>query len=65
MRKLQLHLGYLLIGILMTAGAYAQGGRTALGIRLTPDGGGFSGKFFTDRSLAIETQLNVGGLLSG
>jgi len=32
-----------------------------LGIRLNPDGGGITGKFFFDRHLALEAQLNVSG----
>ena len=33
----------------------------ALGIRATPDGGGFTGKFFLDHNWAIEAQLNASG----
>lgn len=32
-----------------------------LGIRLNPDGAGFTGKFFLDRNWAIEGQLNASG----
>ena len=32
-----------------------------LGFRATPDGGGFTGKFFLDRYLAIEAQMNASG----
>ena len=32
-----------------------------LGVRLDPDGAGFTGKFFLDRHLAIEGQLNASG----
>lgn len=45
--------------------SFAQKGQTGLGLRLTPDGGGFTGKFFIDRNLAIEAQLNAGGIFGG
>lgn len=47
---------------IMTTAAFAQKGNVALGLRATPDGGGFSGKFFVDRNMAIEGQMNAGGI---
>lgn len=44
--------------------AHAQGGDAAIGLRLTPDGAGFTGKFFVDKPLAIEAQLNAGGIFA-
>ena len=44
---------------------HAQNGGTALGLRLTPDGGGFTGKFYANRNVAIEVQLNAGGVMGG
>lgn len=41
---------------------FAQKANTALGLRATPDGGGFTGKFFIDPNLAIEAQVNAGGI---
>ncbi len=43
--------------------ASAQNGSVALGLRATPDGGGFTAKFFTTPNWVIETQLNAGGLM--
>lgn len=59
---------------LCVVGAFAQKGRpvspqgsalnsnVGLGLRLTPDGGGFTGKFFLNKYVAIEAQLNAGGI---
>jgi hypothetical protein len=58
---------------LCVAGAFAQKGKpmpqgsalnsnVGLGVRLTPDGGGFTGKFFLNKYIAIEAQLNAGGI---
>ena len=60
MKKVLLFLG----GLIMMActEANAQAGRTGIGIRLTPDGAGFTGKHFIDRNLAFEGQLNAGGI---
>jgi hypothetical protein len=59
----------LLTGLLLSFGfsykAQAQGSRTGLGLRLSPDGAGFTGKFFVDRNLAVEAQLNAGGVFGG
>lgn len=49
----------------MTANqAFAQRGDIGLGARLTPDGGGFTGKFFLTKDVAIEAQLNAGGIFA-
>jgi len=65
MKKVLLFLsGLLFIGCLSQP-AFAQGGRTGLGLRMSPDGAGFTGKFFVDRNLAIEAQLNAGGVFGG
>lgn len=42
---------------------FAQKGDIALGIRATPDGGGFSSKYFLDRNLAFEGLINAGGMI--
>lgn len=52
-----------IMSIASITAANAQSNDVALGLRATPDGGGFSAKFFVDRNLAIETQLNAGGLI--
>jgi len=44
--------------------ANAQATRMAIGARATPDGLGASFKGFLDRNLAIEAQLNVGGIIT-
>jgi hypothetical protein len=36
--------------------------KVALGLRATPDGGGFNAKFFMNRNMAIELQANAGGI---
>ena len=36
-------------------------GPVAFGLRASPDGGGFSAKFFLDKNIAIEAQLNGSG----
>lgn len=46
----------------VSANSSAVNGNVGLGIRLTPDGGGFTGKFFLNRYVAIEAQLNAGGI---
>ncbi len=65
MKKLLRIAGILLTGLMISAPASAQPGRTGLGLRLSPDGAGFTGKFFVDRNLAIEAQLNAGGAFAG
>ena len=65
MKKGLLLLSAILFSVCAAFQADAQAGRTALGLRMTPDGGGFTGKFFVDRNLAIETQLNAGGVFGG
>jgi hypothetical protein len=44
---------------------YAQNGKVALGFRATPDGGGFTGKFYGNKHMAVEAQLNAGGVFGG
>lgn len=61
MKKLMLSLGTALM-VFSTVEAQAQSG--AIGLRATPDGGGFTGKAYMSRYLAFEGQLNFGGLLS-
>ncbi|MBS1584744.1 MAG: hypothetical protein JSS82_04295 [Bacteroidetes bacterium] len=60
MKKICLFTTALLITLFTALAANAQVG---LGLRLTPDGGGFTGKFFVDRHVAVEAQLNAGGVL--
>ena len=65
MKKVLLALSGLLLTLSLSYNAQAQGSRTGLGLRLSPDGAGFTGKFFMDRNLAIEAQLNAGGVFGG
>jgi hypothetical protein len=65
MKKVLLAITGLLLSFGIAQTANAQAGSTALGLRLTPDGGGFTGKHFLDRNLAIEGQLNAGGVFGG
>lgn len=44
---------------------YAQRGDAAIGLRATPDGGGFNIKAYLTKNLAFEGQLNAGGLIGG
>lgn len=44
----------------MTTTVNAQ--NAGIGIRATPDGGGFNGKFMVGKYLALEGQLNIGGI---
>ncbi|HEY9177668.1 MAG TPA: hypothetical protein VIN07_08265 [Flavipsychrobacter sp.] len=60
MKKLMLLLSAMML--ILSINTYAQGG--AIGLRATPDGGGFTGKAYMSRYLAFEGQLNFGGLLS-
>lgn len=54
-----------LLGLFCSAQeALAQKGQAALGLRLSPDGGGLSGKYFLDQNIAFEGQLNAGGIFS-
>lgn len=48
-----------------TISASAQYGTTSAGLRLSPDGLGFSGKHFVRNNLAFEAQFNAGGIMSG
>lgn len=56
-----------LFGMLLTTGigytAKAQSGMVGLGLRATPDGGGFNVKYFIDQNLSFEGQMNAGGIL--
>lgn len=61
MKKIVLCLSALLM---IAAGARAQRS-TGIGVRLTPDGLGFTGKFFMDRNIAFEGQVNAGGVMGG
>jgi hypothetical protein len=42
--------------------ACAQKGDLSVGLRMTPDGAGLTGKYFLDRNIAFEGQLNAGGV---
>lgn len=54
--------GIIAAALLMSFSANAQLGRGGIGIRATPDGGGFTGKAYIGRHLAFEGMLNVGGV---
>lgn len=62
MRKMILLFSGFILTALNTTTANAQKGNVGLGMRLTPDGGGFTVKYFLDRNLALEGQLNAGGI---
>ncbi|HXS37352.1 MAG TPA: hypothetical protein VN721_11675 [Flavipsychrobacter sp.] len=66
MKKVFSFLFIVLMIFCFSPSVFAQGrGDIALGLRFTPDGGGFTGKFFLDQNFAIEAQLNAGGLFDG
>jgi hypothetical protein len=66
MKKIILTLAGLIALTFSGLDASAQNnGSVALGLRMTPDGGGFSAKFFTTPNWVIETQLNAGGVFGG
>lgn len=64
MKKMILLFSSLAITALATHSAHAQRGDIGLGARLTPDGAGFTGKFFLTKDLAFEAQLNAGGIFA-
>ncbi|MBL7684211.1 MAG: hypothetical protein JNK00_12700 [Flavipsychrobacter sp.] len=65
MKKLLLFFGMALVCALNGQIASAKGGKAGLGLRATPDGGGFTAKLFFDKYLAFEGQLNAGGINGG
>jgi len=65
MKKVLFSLGLVFVGLFVAVNASAKGGNVGLGIRATPDGGGFVAKMFFDKHLAFEGQLNAGGLTGG
>jgi len=66
MKKIKQALITALLCISFLPSVFAQGDNPiALGFRATPDGGGFTGKFFLDHNLAFEAQLNGAGLYEG
>lgn len=65
MKKVLFSLGLVLAAISAATNVSAKGGKVGLGLRATPDGGGFVAKMFLDKHLAIEGQLNAGGITGG
>jgi hypothetical protein len=65
MKKLFTLLAAVFITVAFSTQVQAQRGDVALGLRLTPDGGGATAKFFVADNLALEGQLNAGGVLGG
>lgn len=66
MRKVFLQISVLLLSMLSFSAAKAQmTSPIALGLRATPDGAGFTGKFYMNENMAIDAQLNAGGLIIG
>jgi hypothetical protein len=66
MKKIILTLAGLIALTFSGLDASAQNnGSVALGLRMTPDGGGFNAKFFTTRNWVVEAQLNAGGVMGG
>jgi hypothetical protein len=55
----------ILLFVFSANSAFAQGSRTGLGLRFSPGGVGFTGKFFTSTKSAFELQLNAGGIGRG
>jgi len=64
MKKIAYAFSGLLAGLFLVSNVQAQGSNLGLGLRMTPDGGGFTIKYFFDQNLAIEGQLNAGGILA-
>lgn len=63
MKKLLTIIGACATVLMTSFSAEAQKGSVGLGLRATPDGGGFNVKtYFTD-NLAFEGQANIGGVL--
>lgn len=60
MKKMKQLFSIALIGLLATTTANAQ--NAGIGIRATPDGAGFNGKFMVANHLALKGQLNLGGI---
>lgn len=65
MKKVLFSLGLVIAGLSAAFNASAKGGSVGLGLRATPDGGGFVAKLFMDKHFAFEGQLNAGGLTGG
>lgn len=65
MKKVLFSLALVFAGLSAFFNASAKGGNVGLGLRATPDGGGFVAKLFLDRHLAFEGQLNAGGVTGG
>lgn len=61
MKKLVLFFTFL--SVCLSTQLFAQSSNVALGLRATPDGGGFTGKFFLNKNSAIEAQVNAGGIM--
>lgn len=64
MQKLVLFLGLFTASVFTTPSANAQKNHAGIGLRATPDGGGFNAKVLLAKYLAFEGQLNAGGILS-
>jgi len=64
MQKLILFLGLFTTTLFTVPQANAQKGTAGIGLRATPDGGGFNVKAMMGKHLAFEGQLNAGGILS-
>ena len=51
-----------LLMVFFWSGTFAQDdGSFAVGVRVSPDGGGFTAKYFPDRNLSFELQVNGSG----
>lgn len=64
MKKIFYAIAGTLASIVLTTNVHAQAGNFGVGLRMTPDGGGATVKYFFDRNLAIEGQLNAGGIVA-
>jgi hypothetical protein len=65
MKWLLLLMLFVLQGVCVVTKVYSQAGTIGLGVRAAPDGGGFTARYFIDPNIAIEGQLNEGGVILG
>lgn len=62
MKRIQLFPLLLIVLMFIFQSTFAQRGDGAVGLRATPDGGGFTIKGFMSRYLAFDGMLNIGGV---
>jgi hypothetical protein len=64
MKRIFFALAGVVAGMVLSTNVQAQAGDFSVGLRMTPDGGGATVKYFLDHNLAIEGQLNAGGIVA-